>query len=340
MSHVFSPDRAESAGARQRRGFSAEESRRLTAETFTAQVSALDGVFPLPGGGRTQERFEALAAAGERDVCVARLLEGHVDAAAILAELGAPPPGPGERWGVWAAQPPGEGLTAERSGAGWVLRGLKRYCSGAHSCTHALVTAEAPDGGRLFRVRLGEGTCPVPETWQALGMAGSDTPDVRFDAVSAESLGGVGSYVQRPGFQHGGVGVAACWYGGARAVARTLAEAAARRSEPFTDAHLGAVDMRLHAAGAVLEQAAREIDRDPLDTAGAARLRSLRVRSFVESVCADVLTHVGRATGAGPLCHDERHARAAADLTVYIRQHHAERDLAELGTLVARQGSL
>lgn len=106
MSHVFSPDRAESAGARQRRGFSAEESRRLTAETFTAQVSALDGVFPLPGGGRTQERFEALAAAGERDVCVARLLEGHVDAAAILAELGAPPPGPGERWGVWAAQPP------------------------------------------------------------------------------------------------------------------------------------------------------------------------------------------------------------------------------------------
>jgi hypothetical protein len=34
------------------------------------------------------------------------------------------------------------------------------------------------------------------------------------------------------------------------------------------------------------------------------------------------------------LCHDERHARAVADLTVYLRQHHAEADLAELGRLV------
>jgi hypothetical protein len=47
---------------------------------------------------------------------------------------------------------------------------------------------------------------------------------------------------------------------------------------------------------------------------------------------------VGRALGAGPLSHDEAHSRRVADLTVYLRQHHAERDLAELGALVAGSG--
>jgi alkylation response protein AidB-like acyl-CoA dehydrogenase len=340
-------------------GFSAEAARRMTAAAFQHWVAgnrstgaAADGSdVPLPGGGRTAERFAALTAIAEADLSVARLVEGHVDAVAILAELGGPAPGPGERWGVWAAEPPGGGLTAARQGDGWVLTGLKQYCSGAHSCTHALVTAMAVDGRRIFAVRTGNGAgsgvpagpgdpagrcVPVPGTWQAIGMAGSDTPDVRFHGVAAEAVGPVDGYLTRPGFQHGGIGVAACWYGGARAVAATLLRSAAKRGpDPLTDAHLGAVDMRLHAADAVLRHAADEIDQDPGDTTGTARLRSLRVRAFVESVCADVLTHVGRATGAGPLCHDERHARTTADLAVYIRQHHAERNFAELGRLVA-----
>jgi hypothetical protein len=48
---------------------------------------------------------------------------------------------------------------------------------------------------------------------------------------------------------------------------------------------------------------------------------------------------VGHALGAGPLGHDEAHSRRVADLTVYLRQHHAERDLAELGALVADRGT-
>jgi hypothetical protein len=67
--------------------------------------------------------------------------------------------------------------------------------------------------------------------------------------------------------------------------------------------------------------------------------RTLRVRTLVEGVAADVLTRVGHALGAGPLGHDAGHARRAADLMVYLRQHHAERDLEELGRRVARDGS-
>lgn len=52
-----------------------------------------------------------------------------------------------------------------------------------------------------------------------------------------------------------------------------------------------------------------------------------------------MLARVGRALGTGPLGHDKAHSRAVADLTVYLRQHHAEKDLARLGELVAQQGA-
>ncbi|WP_435273512.1 acyl-CoA dehydrogenase [Streptomyces parvulus] len=332
------------------------ESRRAAAGfiRYADALAAGDRDCPLPGGGATGARFDALREVARDDVAVARLVEGHADAVAILAELRGEPVGDGQYWAVWAAEPPGSGLTATRTADGWVLDGVKQYCSGAHTCTHALVTARADDGRRLFAVRTGTGPAgdvrdafrpgpeggsgclPVPGTWPAVGMAGSDSPDVRFTRVSAVPVGEVEAYVRRPGFHHGGVGVAACWLGGAEAVAQVLFERAGHRADPFTDAHAGAVDLRLYAARTVLRRAAEEIDADPLDRAGTAALRALRARALVADACAEVLDRVGRATGAGPLCRDERHARAAADLTVYVRQHHAERDLAALGERVAR----
>jgi hypothetical protein len=133
--------------------------------------------------------------------------------------------------------------------------------------------------------------------------------------------------------------VAACWYGGARGVAQALLRAASKRDiGPHALAHLGAVDLGLRTARAALDRAADEIDADPADERDEGRLRALRVRALTESVAADVLARTGRALGAGPLGHDEAHSRAVADLTVYLRQHHAERDLARLGELVAEAG--
>ncbi|MGW0857817.1 acyl-CoA dehydrogenase [Streptomyces sp. NPDC002690] len=311
--------------------------RRAVADRFAAWVRDSATDVPLPGAGRTWERFQALHGLGREDLALARLAEGHADALAILAELGAPAPASGERWGVWAAQPPGARLTARPGTDGfWSLDGVKPYCSGAHSCTHALVTADTEEGRRLFAVATGvPGYAPVPGTWQAVGMAGSDTPDVRFTGVPAVPVGGVDAYVDRPGFAHGGIGVAACWLGGARGVADTLFAATARRApDQIAAAHLGAVDVALHGAECVLRTAAAEIDADPADRRGDAALRAMRARAAVERVGTLVLDHVGRALGAGPLCHDARHARRVADLTVYLRQHHGERDLAALGNVL------
>ena len=148
-----------------------------------------------------------------------------------------------------------------------------------------------------------------------------------------------GAYTARPGFAHGGAGVAACWYGGALAIGQAFRSAASKRDVgPHALAHLGAVDIALSHGPTALERAASEIDADPADQAGAARIRTLRLRALVEAVGTQVMTRVGRALGAGPLCHDEAHGRRVADLTVYLRQHHAERNLAELGELIAQCG--
>ncbi len=287
---------------------------------------------PLPGHGATAERLRGLAELGRADPVAARLGEGHADAVAIRAELGDDESrDPGERWGVWAAAP--KSVRAEQGPDGWRLDGDRPWCSGAGWCTHALVTAEAEDGIRLFAVtNEPPHAVALDGTWPAVGMAGSDSRTIRFTDAPARPVGKPGEYVDRPGFWHGGIGVAACWYGGALGIADALLTSSKR--DPHTLAHLGAVDVALGAARAVLFEAAATIDAD--STADQFRL-ALRVRATVEAAATEVIDRVGRALGAGPLCRDERHAHRVADLTVYLRQSHAEADLEQLGRLVTEE---
>src|SRR4051812_16755429 len=112
-------------------------------------LGALERV-PLPGSGGTVQRLRALAELGAIDGALARLAEGHLDAVAILAELGADIES-GPLRGVWAARP--ELLRAEPAPGGWRLTGTKPWCSGTDGIDRALVTATATDGAvRLFDV--------------------------------------------------------------------------------------------------------------------------------------------------------------------------------------------
>jgi alkylation response protein AidB-like acyl-CoA dehydrogenase len=304
----------------------------------TAVRAHLDRPLPLPGRGATADRWRALTAAAREDVVVGRLVEAHADADAILAELAERRTEPGQWWGVWAAEPPQPVLTAERGPDGWRLHGTKAWCSGAGLCTHALVTARAGSRRPLFAVGLRHPGVSVDlSPWAADGMRRSATGMVSFDAVPAEPVGPPTGYLDRPGFWHGAVGVAACWLGGAERVADTL-----RRAGPRLDdhglAHLGAVDAGLAAARWSMSAAGSEIDAEPEDIR-AAHLRAGRVRAIVERAAAETLDRVGRALGATPLATDESHTTAVADLTVYLRQSHAERDLAALGRLLAEGSS-
>ena len=80
-----------------------------------------------------------------------------------------------------------------------------------------------------------------------------------------------------------------------------------------------------------MARAADAIDADPADTTGEARWRSDIVRHVVEQGCRDIVERSARAAGPAPLAFDAAHAQRIADVWLYIRQQHAERDLEAIG---------
>ena len=284
---------------------------------------------PLPGIGRTLDRFQSLAAVGGHDLGLCKLYEGHTDALAIMAQLGATPAA-ASTWGMWAAEPPDARLRVAGQGNRVTLHGRKAWCSAAAVLSHALLTAwDEQDRQQLVAVALDQpGVTLSDQGWQAVGMAATGSIDVLFDGAEGLAVGNPGDYLQRPGFWQGGVGIAACWYGAAQSLAERLRRHCSQREEPHALAHLGAVDSALHGAATVLRCSAIAIDAAPLNDAE--RL-ARRVRAVVEDAAEQVLRHVGHALGAGPYCKDPQFARLSADLPVFLRQSHAERDLAALG---------
>lgn len=298
---------------------------------------------PLPGCGATLKRWQALAQVAQHSLSLAKLYEGHTDALAILAELAEPGSDPvtaaDDSWGVWAAEAANARATiTPMAGSAVLLDGTKCWCSGAQSLSHGLLTAWYSDGQgpQLVRVAMDQpGVNVSAAAWQAVGMAGSASVDVTFSQAQAHRVGHVGEYLSRPGFWQGGAGIAACWYGGAvglgSVLRQTLIEALPPQRGPFKLAALGKVDLALCSTAAVLQQAAQWIDDNPLAEASAV---ALRARLAAEACAATVLDETGRALGATAFCRNGRFARAAADLPVFVRQSHAERDFAALAELV------
>ena len=295
---------------------------------------------PLPGSGSTSQRWSTLGALAQGDLVIGRLAEAHTDGHAILAEArgcgGTAPDVKGQLVGVWASGSGRTGLRAERDEGGWRLDGQLRFCSGATLLDAALVPAAASDGHRLFLLPLeAEGVAPMPGTWPAIGMAESvsldvDVRDVRLPEEAA--VGPAGFYLSRPGFWVGGLGVAATWAGGVAALVDHL-RMRLRDGEatPHQLAHLGACHSTLVAVRALLAHAAAEVDARPHDDH---QVLAHLVRHAVEQAAQEAIVRSGRATGPVPLTHDPVHARRVADLEVFVRQQHAERDLERLGRLV------
>ncbi len=275
---------------------------------------------PLPGGGLTSSRWQLLADVAYDDLSLVRVVEGHLDAVAILAELGGRDAGEGELLGVWAARP--EELSAERRGHGWVLRGRKPFCSGSTLLDSALVTATTEEGPQLFVVDAPSARRCVG-TWQPLGMAGTRSETLEFDGILVRAdaaVGAPGGYVSRPGFAQGGCGVAACWWGGAVALLDDLELRLAERPDDLADAAWAAAAVQVDGAGLILRSAAALIDRQP-DDATIASLAAARSRCGAATAGRAVLAAAAAHLGTSVLGTDARVGRRMADLTTYLTQH-------------------
>ncbi|WP_024646058.1 acyl-CoA dehydrogenase [Pseudomonas syringae] len=302
------------------------------------QALVIEGLdqLPLPAGGQTLERWQALACVAGHDLGLCKLYEGHTDALAIMAELGAPPPEQFSTWGMWAAEPPQARVTLSGRGDSLRLDGRKAWCSGASAVSHALITVwDEQQRQQLVAVRLDQpGVRITNDGWRAVGMGATGSVEVMFERASAERVGEADGYLNRPGFWQGGIGIAACWFGASRSIAQRLLQQVGKREEPHALAHLGSVDVALNAAADVLRAAAVHLDNAPTENA---EVIARRCRAFIEQTADQVIQHVGRAVGAGPYCKDAHFARLIADLPVFLRQSHAERDMAALGQLTGKR---
>lgn len=309
-----------------------------------ALVRLLGPRVPFPGGGSTKRRWEMLATIAAADLTAARIAEAHLDALAILAEAGMDPSsdldgieaGADSTWGVFAAEGSGLRVQAGQDPGGqgsWTLNGVKPWCSAAAELSHALITAHTQDGHRrLYAVALRHpGVDTAGATWISHGLREVVSGSIELDGVPAIPVGDDEWYLRRNGFAWGGAGVAACWYGGTVGLARTMFASMIKRDPGDLGLmHLGALDLRLSAARSVLTLAAQQVDAGLADRAAGVVMAS-RVRGVVVAAAEDVMCRVGHALGPLPLAQDEIHARRVADLQIYLRQHHAERDDAALG---------
>jgi hypothetical protein len=285
----------------------------------------------LPGAGRTAERLLALAElAATEDLSTARLAEAHCDAIAITAEAGTSLPA-GALAGVWASRYGGE-VHASRHGDRWRLTGRIEFCSGADLLDVALIDATVDaDGRQLFLVPLRQrGVLADCTRWAAAGLAATRTGRVDIDVgLGADAaIGPPGFYLDRPGFWHSSVGVAACWAGAAIGVHRSTV-ARVPPADPHALAALGESAAACWELEAILHTAGRDIDERPRSVGMVA---ALTVRHLVVEACVRTMAASERATGPAPLAFDQAHAQRFDDLRMYIRQHHHGSDLATIGT--------
>lgn len=289
---------------------------------------------PLPAHGETALRHRRLMQFGREDLSLARLAEAHFDATSILAEARRPAE-PGALYGVWASEMSGQPLRVAIHNDNLRIDGTKMFCSGAGIVDRALVTVEAPDpllvdiDLRAVAERMHMDT----SQWKTAAFALTNTATVVFHDVCVSQaciIGERGWYLRRPGFWHGALGPAACWAGGALGILDYVHTQS--RSDPHTLAHRGAMATAAWAMQAALKVAGDEIDNSPGDFA-AANARALMVRHLIEQNCSEILQRFGRAYGPYPLAFVSEVSARHQELTLYLRQCHADRDMATLANL-------
>lgn len=306
-----------------------------------AQAIFLDQVtraprLPSPGSGATLERWRSLAQLASHNMAACKLAEAHWDAMAILEDLGRTDLHLRDStWGVWASEHPVHKAVLQTDGDQAFLHGKKLWCTGADCVTHALLTCSDADGDTWFVAvpMSAPGITLQPQDWYAQGMRHSPTYEATFDHTPVTVLGQRSIYLQRPGFWHGGAGIAACWYGATAQVAQLLRDKL-DIAQLHASAHLGAIFTRLSAARALLQSLAQTIDAQP-HLPHTSQVQA--VRALVRDTATEVMDRCARALGPGPLCMHADHAQRCADLSVWITQQHAEKDLEALGRSVQQE---
>lgn len=289
--------------------------------------------FPLPGRENYELRLIRFFEYGRHDLSLAKIMEAHWDAVAILAEKGKSP-AKNALYAVWASEIPGQPLRIDRQNDLFYLSGKKMFCSGSYLADRALITADE----NLIDVDLQNYSRKYihcdKNLWSTNAFSKTNTYSLCFDRLpftKEDILGPKNWYASRPGFWHGSLGPAACWAGGAAGLVDYAKKTS--RQDPHTLAHLAAMEANTFSMTALLSQAGIQIDSQGHDLYFSECL-ALKIRHSIEQLCSDVLRRFARAYGPYPLSCEESVSLRYQELDLFLRQNHAERDLERLGRLI------
>lgn len=292
---------------------------------------------PPMGDGQSEVRLNFLTTVARRDLSLARLIEGHLDATQILREAQRPVVDE-KLYAIWASGGPEDTLQITQSDSNsraTELTGRKPFCSGSDIVDRALIYISPSE--QLVDVNMRgadrrEHLTFDGELWKASAFSETHTWTVIFHGLlitKDDYVGGNKWYFQRPGFCLGALAPAACWAGGAMA----LVDSARQRTlkDGHAKAHLGAMVASTCSMQSLLKWGAEKIDIDPTNKSGSMFPLALLVRHHIERGCTEILDRFGRTLGPRPYAFETDNTRRIAELNLYIRQCHAERDLEELG---------
>ena len=281
---------------------------------------------------------------GQGNLAVGRVFEAHVNAIRLIARYGAAndlaaaarAAGDGSLFALWVTDPPDGGLTLLPGG---VLRGRKQFCSGAGHVSHAVMTAQDPDGQvRLVMAKLGSGVTVTKLAGGMQGMRAATTGQAAFAGVGATPFGAAGDYLREPDFSTGAWRTSAVTLGGLDAL---LAEAArqlrarGRLDDPHQQARMGQALIAGETARLWMQEAAPRAEAAGAGPADAVAYVNF-ARLAVERACLEAIALVQRCLGVAAFVRPNPVERLCRDLATYLRQPAPDMVLTEAASHMLR----
>ncbi len=292
-------------------------------------------VFPRQfDGGMTLEGIDLctfLRAVGAADLSVARIVEGHFNALALVRRYGsasqlealAQSVARGALSAVWGADD-AQGLQLESQNSAKSLRGQKIHASGAGFVTRPIVTAMFEEGQVMCLLELTPEYPHDLSAWQVLGMRATATGSVALTGqqiTANEIIGSPGDFMRQPYFSGGAWRFCAAHVGATERLVdlfRTHLLATRRGDDPYQLQRLAHCVASARTARFWVEEAARRL-ADDCDPEGVVAFANL-TRMVTERSALDVMEHVQRGVGLRAFVRPHDIERISRDLATYLRQ--------------------
>ena len=296
-----------------------------------APFSGREGGEDLLAADRHGDLAAVLRSLGAADLSIARLVEGHFNAVALVSRYGTPAQASalaaavaeGGLSGVWGAED-ATGLRAEFDGRRWRLTGRKILASGAGFVTRPVVTARAETGQILLLPHLQRDDRADVSGWTAQGMRSSATGSVDFSGLTLDAdqaLGEPGDFMRQPHFSGGAWRFCAAQLGASERLVDLFREhlvARGRESDPYQLERVAHCVAATSSAAFWILEAARML-AEPTAAADIVAFVNL-TRMVTERAALDVLETVHRGAGLNGFLRPHPIERISRDLSTYLRQ--------------------